>query len=497
MRYLTLVAFLFLAACSRPAADSPTAEESGVAANGPANPAWVQGAGTVVHLFEWKWTDVARECEDVLGPAGYGAVQVSPPSENHIVMGRPWWERYQPVSYQLETRSGTREEFADMVARCDAAGVDIYVDAIINHMADADLEHTEVVFTGQGTAGTAFGSYSYPGLYEFDDFHHCGLTENDDIERFSDQEQIELCELVDLSDLDTGSSKVRETIATYLRDLASLGVKGLRVDAAMHIGAEDMLAILEEAEWNGYVYQEISQAPAAARFLPSGAVTDFEYGFKLSTGVRDGSLSDLIEDQFWLRTDVPAEAAFVFVDNHDTQRHGAVLTHKDVSYPLAVALMLASPGGYKRVMSSYAFDDAAAGPPSNALEEILGATGDTGLGCGDEWVCEHRWDLVRGMVGFEAATRGEDVMRLQKAGPDRVAFTRGDRGWVGFNRSDEPWEVVHQTGLPGVRYCDVAQGPVGDGNCAGESVRVDAGMVSAVVPPMGVVAIHVDAQAPQ
>ena len=29
-------------------------------------------AGDVfVHLFEWKWTDIAAECESVLGPAGY------------------------------------------------------------------------------------------------------------------------------------------------------------------------------------------------------------------------------------------------------------------------------------------------------------------------------------------------------------------------------------------------------------------------------------------
>src|SRR6476469_4001301 len=37
-------------------------------------------AGDVfVHLFEWRWNDVATECEQVLGPAGYRGVQVSPP----------------------------------------------------------------------------------------------------------------------------------------------------------------------------------------------------------------------------------------------------------------------------------------------------------------------------------------------------------------------------------------------------------------------------------
>ena len=38
-------------------------------------------------------------------------LQVSPPTENTIVPGRPWYERYQPISYVIGTRSGNRAEF--------------------------------------------------------------------------------------------------------------------------------------------------------------------------------------------------------------------------------------------------------------------------------------------------------------------------------------------------------------------------------------------------
>ncbi len=45
----------------------------------------------------------------------------------HIVLesygDRPWWIRYQPISYELISRSGSRAEFADMVKRCNAVGV--------------------------------------------------------------------------------------------------------------------------------------------------------------------------------------------------------------------------------------------------------------------------------------------------------------------------------------------------------------------------------------
>src|SRR4051794_31335573 len=66
--------------------------------------------GTFVHLFEWPWPDIAKECTQFLGPKGYAAVQVSPPSEHAILAGYPWWERYQTVDYSLEkSRSGTKE----------------------------------------------------------------------------------------------------------------------------------------------------------------------------------------------------------------------------------------------------------------------------------------------------------------------------------------------------------------------------------------------------
>src|SRR5688572_19418880 len=125
-----------------------------------------------VHLFEWKWTDIAQECESFLGPKGYSAVQVSPPQEHIVAPNNPWWVRYQPVSYRLESRSGNRAEFADMVSRCKVVGVDIYVDAVINHMSGME--------SGIGSAGTSFAHYSYPGLYEFEDFHHCGLSGSSD-----------------------------------------------------------------------------------------------------------------------------------------------------------------------------------------------------------------------------------------------------------------------------------------------------------------------------
>src|SRR5690242_18173695 len=41
----------------------------------------------IVHLFEWPWASIASECTNVLGPKGFGAVQVSPPQEHVVLPG--------------------------------------------------------------------------------------------------------------------------------------------------------------------------------------------------------------------------------------------------------------------------------------------------------------------------------------------------------------------------------------------------------------------------
>lgn len=48
-----------------------------VSANRHKNPNYALGRTTMVHLFEWKWEDIANECERFLGPKGFGGVQVS------------------------------------------------------------------------------------------------------------------------------------------------------------------------------------------------------------------------------------------------------------------------------------------------------------------------------------------------------------------------------------------------------------------------------------
>lgn len=441
----------------------------------------------VVNLFQWTWRSVAAECPR-LAQAGYAGVQVSPATEHAMVFGNPWYVDYQPVSYQLLTRRGDRAAFAAMIQACHAAGVRVYADVVVNHMAGSD--------GGVGYAGTAWSHYDYPGLYGPQDFHHCGLAPGDEIENYQDRAQVQTCELVNLADLATDTEPVRARIAAYLGDLASLGVDGLRVDAAKHIPATDLADILRRVPGSLDVYTEVidygTEPIHASEYAGFAKVLVFTYGPQVGAAVQSGHLASLRQ----LAGPVDGTRARVFLDNHDTQRHGGpdVLTFRGpAAYALGTAVMLAWPYGEPTVMSSYSFGDPDAGPP--AIDD-RGTTKDSACGS-DGWVCEHRWPAIVGMVGFHNSVKGTGVDLWWDDGGPAIAYARGDRGYVVLNSGSNPLAArSFQTRLPPGRYCDVVHGGLVDGACTASTITVNAdGWFTASVGAVDGLAIHVDARA--
>lgn len=444
---------------------------------------------TFVHLFEWKWNDVATECEQFLGPNGYAAVQVSPPNEH--MQGSQWWTRYQPVSYQLESRGGNRAQFADMVNRCNAAGVDIYVDAVINHMANG---------SGTGTAGSSYGNKTYPN-YSSQDFHGSCIINGSDYS--SDRWRVQNCELVGLPDLNTGAQYVQQTLANYLNDLLNLGVKGFRFDASKHMSVQDIQGVLDKVNGSPLVFQEVidqgGEVITASEYTSSGLVTEFKYSTKLGDTFRNGQLAWLSNfGEAW--GFLPSSSAVVFVDNHDNQRgHGGagnVITFEDGRlYDLANVFMLAYPYGYPKVMSSYDYHgDTDAGGPSVPVHN------NGNLECfGSNWKCEHRWGYIAGGVDFRNNTTGAwTVNNWWDNGNNQIAFSRGNEGFVAINKEDGTLSQTLQTGLAAGTYCNVLKGSLSaDGSsCTGESITVNAdGTASLTVAAWDAIAIHHNAKA--
>lgn len=499
--------------CSSDEAPAPPPDE-------PAEPRGGKAPGAAfVHLFEWKWVDVARECEAFLGPHGFAAVQVSPPSENVVLYGHPWWQRYQVASYDLVSRSGNEEEFRDMVSRCNAAGVDVYVDAIINHVSSQGA--------GIGANGTTFTKYEYGDLYHEADFHspHCAIAGTDYAD---DADRVRNCELLGLADLNTGAPAVQQKLADYLVRLVKMGVRGFRVDAAKHISPADLGAIVQlvgdavGADSAPYYFLEVidqgSEAISAKDYLDvagkSGStvdVTEFKFArindsFLDRNGKTLSALADLSEPSWGL---LPSDRAVVFTNNHDTQRSDAVYYRDGALHDLANVFMLALPYGYPQLISSYAFDRTDAGRSAGPPSDDMGHTSSIYAGGGDapscapspataqpgQWVCEHRSRPIVNMVAFRRATAGAAVTHVWQNGANQLAFGRQGKGFVVLNHEAAALDRTFATDLPAGKYCDVLAGDAGGGKCSGATIEVAAdGSARIQVGGDQAAALHVDAR---
>ncbi|XP_058794696.1 alpha-amylase 2-like isoform X2 [Phymastichus coffea] len=403
----------------------------------------------MVHLFEWKWKDIAEECERFLGPMGFAGVQVSPISENLIIENRPWYERYQPISYKIITRSGNESEFKDMVARCNTVGVRIYVDVVINHMTgDAD----PAIGTGGSIAEPK--KRLYPAVpFGPDDFNNpCGIND------YNNGIEVRNCDLSGLHDLNQGKEYVREKIVEFLNHAIELGVAGFRVDAAKHMWPGDLEAIYGRlkvlrsdvfgANERPFIFQEVidlsgGEGVNKREYNRLGCVIEFSFGIQLGRIFRGWApMRDLRNWGFQDRGLLPTRDVIAMIDNHDNQRgHGAggnaILNYKAARlYKMAVAFMLAHPYGHPRIMSSFDFANPSQGPPADNKQNILSPdpiTGDLPNGadanfCGHGWVCEHRWSPIYGMVGFRNVVQDSTLIHWWSNGGNQIvkqAIVRG------------------------------------------------------------------------
>ncbi|MEE2522369.1 carbohydrate binding domain-containing protein [Pseudarthrobacter sp. J75] len=438
-------------------------------------------------MFSWTWNGIARECTDTLGPAGYGYVQTSPPQEH--VQGPEWWTHYQPVSYKVDSRLGTRAEFKSMVDTCHAAGVKVIADAVINHMSGKSSG-------GTGWAGSPFQHYDYPGIYQSQDFHSCKR----DIRDYQNRWEVQECNLVNLSDLNTSSPYVQGRIAGYLNDLVALGVDGFRIDAVKHIAAADMQGILAKVNDRArlYLVQEVIRANEPIQpeeYTGNGDIHEFAFARKLKEAFGAGTIN-------WLTTGdgigpswagfLPNQNAAVFVDNHDTERNGETLTYKDgANYDLAQIFTLAWNYGSPSIHSGYAFSNSDAGPAlagnGEAIDPVCGQNG---------WTCKHSQTAIANMVGFRSQIHGTAVVDKWDNGSSAIGFGRGDKGYVTINRG-AALARTFQTSLPAGQYCNIiVSRPTASGCSAGEIVTVSAsGTFTATVAANSALALHVGAKA--
>lgn len=432
-----------------------------------------------IQLFMYNWNSVAKECEESLGPSGFSWVLVSPPQE-HIDQEQ-WWVHFQPVSYKIDSRLGTRDDFKKMVHTCNRAGVKVIADAVINHMAGSSF--------GTGWAGSTYDKYNYPGIYQADDFHECGLTENNQILNFGDRNQVQNCELLGLSDLDTGSMKVQNRLIDYLEDLLSLGVSGFRIDAAKHIAAVDLQAIIRELPDSTIILQEVIRGSGEQvqpeEYLATGKLWEFGYS-ELVTSFDYGTVPNL-EEAFSLGSYLDSYSAISFVSNHDTERNGKALTQQfsPQAFELATIFMLASDYGTPMLYSGYFFDEYDQPPPLSDSGKVL----DADCNLSEVWHCQQRRETIVAMVNWRSKVRELPVVNFSYE-ESFSSWSKGAKGFFAINGSLSTQMRKVQTPLPAGQYCNILETTVANMSCSGSEITVqNDGSIELELKPMTAVAL--------
>ncbi|KDQ58060.1 carbohydrate-binding module family 20 protein [Jaapia argillacea MUCL 33604] len=443
------------------------------------------GTKTVIaQMFEWTWDSVAAECTNSLGPAGYGFVQVSPAQEH--ITGAQWWTDYQPVSYILTSKRGDRAQYQNMITTCHAAGVRVIADTIWNHMTG--------VASGTGTAGSSFTQYDYPGVYNSTNFHYCGLEPDNNIVNYDNRLEVQTCQLDGLADLATETEYVRVRLAAYANDLISLGVDGLRLDAAKHMAATDVANITSRLDGAPYITQEViwgaGEPIQPSEYVGIGDVQEFRYTTALQQAFTSTGISTLenLNSQGWVDTSV----ANVFVTNHDTERNGNSLNYNSSSntYVLATVFSLAHPYGTPSILSSYTFesDNTDQGAPNGGAGTCYGTGGVNG------WLCQHRWIAFSGMVGFRNNVGDASLTDWVAPTSQQIAFGRGSLGFVAINNADSAWTATFSTPLPAGSYCNVIDGAASGTTCTGSAFIVASdGTFTATIGARNALALHTGA----
>lgn len=166
--------------------------------------------GVILHCFCWKLKDIETELPNIAA-AGFTAVQTSP-MERNVNENDVWYDVYRPYDYRfIDNAMGSRQDMIDLCREAKKYGINIIVDIVANHGTGSDEAH-DPWWDVNGRMRWGTGSINWNDRY----------SETHD-------------ELGGYGDSNSEDPEVQQRTLDYVRDLKSLGVAGLRWDAAKHI----------------------------------------------------------------------------------------------------------------------------------------------------------------------------------------------------------------------------------------------------------------------
>lgn len=256
--------------------------------------------GTVLHCFDWKYNDIKSELPNIAA-AGFTSVQTSPaqPGANSGV----WYWLYQPLGFYVATNDlGTKDDLRSLCQEADKYGIKVIVDVVANHLAG---DHSNI----------------QNDLKDRQFWHTYGTVSN-----WADRYQVTQGE-IGMPDLNSEHSYVQQCVSNYINELKSLGVDGIRWDAAKHIGLpSENCNFWPAVTGQGlYHYGEILVGPDDRQSGNEGlmkeytnymTVTDSSYGKTLRDAFNSGTVPSSFGN--WSARGISNNKLIYWGESHDT-----------------------------------------------------------------------------------------------------------------------------------------------------------------------------------
>lgn len=256
--------------------------------------------GNILHCFDWKYNDIKAELANI-AEAGFTSVQTSPAQPAGT---GTWYWLYQPYGFYIGTNSlGSKDDLRNLCTEAEKYGIKVIVDVVANHL-NGDTNSVQ------------------DDLKDSQYWHTLGSVSS-----WTDRYQVTHGE-IGMRDLNSEHSYVQQVVANYMKELESVGVDGVRWDAAKHIGlpSEDCqfwpAVTKNNSMWH---YGEILVGPDDRSSGNEGlmkeytnyiSVTDSTYGKDLRDAFNSGSVPSTNGN--WANRGVSTDKLVYWGESHDT-----------------------------------------------------------------------------------------------------------------------------------------------------------------------------------
>lgn len=256
--------------------------------------------GVILHCFNWKYNDIKAELDNI-AEAGFTTIQTSPAQPGGGT--GTWWWLYQPLGFYIGTNElGTKAELESLCKEAENYGIKVIVDVVANHLA-GDHSRIEDDLKPSKYWHTFGGGIDWKNRWQ--------VTHGE----------------IGMPDIATENSYVQQKVGNYMQELKSVGVDGIRWDAAKHIGvpSEDDNFWSSVTKYGLYNYGEILGGPddrasgnedIMKEYTDYITVTDSNYGKTLRDSFNSGDAPDSSGN--WCDRGISCDKLIYWAESHDT-----------------------------------------------------------------------------------------------------------------------------------------------------------------------------------